>query len=338
MSEKWVGKLEAISLFKVTDRTLDNWVKSGRIRKEKHKGQIVYEISQILEESGVTMPSEQTTAQNSPPPAQPTTSAEPVSVDEGPDLSAEIQVLQARLDEKNIQIAQLNDSLEKRQKDLNTLVLERGMLSEKSNQLLLETEALRKEREKLQKENEIISEKSFRRSSVYSLNFSFFVAVIAIIVLLVMKYQSENKSLDSELKKAEKRAENEEKLALDEKSRALKLQNDKDELSNKLSESKQKENLAIQKASEASERVSEIKKEKESLQKEIENQQKIYNQQLLELQDLKLKIKINETIEQNNRLNEKGSKKERESERVVKEKLSEKPIENSGNQPIKQGE
>lgn len=350
MLETWVGKLEAISLFKVTDRTLDNWVKAGRIRKERRRGQIIYEISQVLEETGTVYPPPET------PPvaesAQKATETEAERQDSAEEAenelfqavdSAEIQVLQARLDEKNIQIAQLSDSLEKRQKDLNTLVLERGVLSEKSNQLLLETESLRKDREKLLKENEIISEKSFRRTSVYSLSFSFFVAVFTIIFLIVFKhrseteltnnkFQSEKDILTNNVEKLEIRADKEAKLAEDERNRALLLQKDKDELNMKLSEAKQKETLMVQKASEASERVSEIKREKENFQKELENQQKMYNQQILELNELKIKLQIIDTMEQNKKYLDKDNKKTEESiRRSIKEKLTEsreKPIEN----------
>lgn len=335
MSERWVSKLEATTLFKVTERTLDNWVKSEKIKKERRKGQIVYEISQILEEKvaaeaqfGSFSINSETNSNSVPPVSEP--DEEVINVEE--------QIANARLEEKNLQIATLLETLEKRQKDLNTLVMERGTLSEKSNMLLLETAALRKETENFQKEREgfqkereaiqkefiKVSEKSFSRISVYFGYVSLVLAVSVVIGISIWSHNNELLRIKNEAEKAEERAKKEEKRALTNEENALKLQREKDLLAEKVSEIKQKEALAVQKASEASERISEMKKDKENLLKEVENLQKVYKEQQIEVQDLKLNLKIKEAVEQNNY---RSTNSKKEPEKTIKEKVVEKPIE-----------
>lgn len=335
MPERWVSKLEATSLFKVTERTLDNWVKSDKIKKERRKGQIVYEISQILEEKIASDAQFESFTNNSevnqnsnPPPVEPVEDI----------INVEEQVANARLEEKNLQIATLLETLEKRQKDLNTLVMERGTLSEKSNMLLIETATLRKETENFQKEREgfqkeretlqkefvKVSERSFSRISVYFGYISLIVIVSAVIGVSIWNHNNELIRIKNETNLAEERAKKEEKRALTNEEYVLKLQKDKDLLAEKVSETKQNEALAVQKASEASERISEMKKDKEILLKEVENLQKVYKEQQIEVQDLKLNLKIKEAVEQNNN---KSPNTKKEPEKAIKERIVEKPIE-----------
>lgn len=337
MAERWVSKLEATSLFKVTERTLDNWVKSEKIQKARHKGQIMYEISVILEEKAASEAQFEAFSSNS---EAKTTSAPPKEPEEELAINVEEKVLLARLEEKNAQITMLSVTLEKRQMDLNTLVLERGTISEKSNQLLIETETLRKERERLQKEKELISEKSFRKVSVIYAFISFFVIVSSVSSVMLWKYFDEKDRLEKEVVEAKEKAKREEDRALLGEAEAKKLVKDKETLTEKASEAKQKEALALQKASEASERLSEIKKDKEILQKDAENLQKIYIEQQKEIQDLKLKVKINEVLEQNKTPEKPSNKptiKEKHVEKPI-EKPVEKPTENVENHTPKSGE
>lgn len=325
MADRWVSKLEATSLFKVTERTLDNWVKSGKIQKARHKGQIMYEISQILEEKAASDAQFESFTNTTEP-----KSAVPPSVveDEIEDINVEEEVLKARLEEKNFQITMLSETLEKRQKDLNTLVMERGTLSEKSTQLLIETETLRKERETLLKEKEQISEKSYRKISVVFAFSSFLILVLSVSAMMYWKYIDEKVKLENDISEAKNRTKKQEEKAAILEEEAKKLVKDKEALSEKVSETKQKEALAIQKFSEASERLSEARKDKEILKKEAENAQKLYNEQQKELQDLKLKVKINEVMELNKSIEKPLGSPKKEAERIpVKEKLAEKPIE-----------
>jgi chromosome segregation ATPase len=342
MPERWVSKLEATSLFKVTERTLDNWVKSEKIKKERRKGQIVYEISLVLEEKAANEAQYESFSNNSE--ANPSFNPPPVETDEEI-INVEEQVANARLEEKNLQIATLLETLEKRQKDLNTLVMERGTLSEKSNMLLIEAATLRKETENFQKEREgfqkeretlqkefiKVSERSFSRISVYFGYISLIVIVSAVIGVSIWSHNNELIRIKNETNLAEERAKKEEKRALSNEEHALKLQKDKDLLAEKVSEIKQKEALAVQKASEASERVSEMKKDKEILQKEIENLQKVYKEQQNEVQDLKLNLKIKEAVELNN---SKSTNTKKEPEKPVKERAVEKPVEKAPEKPI----
>jgi hypothetical protein len=328
MAERWVSKLEATTLFKVTERTLDNWVKSEKMQKARHKGQIMYEISQCLEEKvaneaqfeSFTSTTESKISTPPPPPQEPD---EVINVEE--------QVLKARLEEKIAQISMLSETLEKRQKDLNTLVMERGSLSEKSTQLLIETETLRKERETLQKEKELISEKSYRKIPVIMVFVATIILIFSVSSVMLWKYFDEKKQFEREVVEAKDRAlKQEERVKLGE-AEAKKLVKEKEELAEKVSEVKQKEALAIQKASEASERLSEIKKEKDALLKDAETLQKTLIEQQKENQDLKLKVKITEALEQNKNP-DKTLFHKRETE---KQPVKEKAVENPGILPTK---
>ena len=331
MAERWVSKLEATTLFKVTERTLDNWVKSEKMQKARHKGQIMYEISQCLEEKvaneaqfeSFTSTTENKTPITPPPPQEPD---EVINVEE--------QVLKARLEEKIAQISMLSETLEKRQKDLNTLVMERGSLSEKSTQLLIETETLRKERETLQKEKELISEKSFRKIPVIMVFVATTILIFSVSSVMLWKYFDEKKQFEREALEAKDRALKQEERVKSGEAEAKKLVKEKEELAEKVSEVKQKEALAIQKASEASERLSEIKKEKETLLKDAETLQKTLIEQQKENQDLKLKVKITEALEQNKNP-EKTMFNKREAE---KKPIKEKPVENPEILPTKAAE
>lgn len=325
MAERWVSKLEATSLFKVTERTLDNWVKSGKMQKARHKGQIMYEISIILEEKAASEAQFEAFSANTDQkaPNTPTPASIPEEEEE-PKVNIEEKVLLARLDEKNNQISMLTETLEKRQKDLNTLVMERGSISEKSNQLLIETEMLRKEREALQKEKEDISEKHIRKTKAFYVSISLFAAIFSISAVLLWKYNDDKNRLEIDSSEAKALAKKLEVRVVETETEAKRLAKEKEMLAEKASEAKQKEALALQKASEASERISEIKKDKENLQKELENAHKIYSEQQKEIQDLKLKVKVNEVIEQNKSLDKSYNK---QSSKEKPEKTVEKPIE-----------
>lgn len=321
MAERWVSKIEATSLFKVTERTLDNWVKAGRIQKGRHKGQIMYEISQMAEERA----SYEAPSENLPPLSETT---KPEAGTEEEEVSANEMVFAARLEEKASQIAMLMETLEKRQKDLNTLVMERGSLSEKSTLLLNETESLRKEREVLRKEKETLSETSFRKQTVYFFFFTLFSCILLVSTSLFWKYFDEKKIYEESLKQYSQR-ENEKteelkKISENKNKQEAEIQS----LKTKVSEEILKSSVAIQKASEVSERLSEVQKERENLLK-------IYNEQQKENQDLKLKVKINELLEANEQ-NKLKTPKEKESKdktshkapiEVAPEKVIEKTIE-----------
>ena len=332
MAERWVSKLEATTLFKVTERTLDNWVKSGKMQKARHKGQIMYEISIILEEKAASEAQFDAFSANTDQKAPNNPTPAPIPVEEEPKVNIEEKVLLARLDEKNNQISMLTETLEKRQKDLNTLVMERGSISEKSNQLLIETETLRKEREALQKEKEDISEKHVRKTKAFYTSISIFIAVFSILSVMLWKYYDDKNRLEVDSSESKALAKRLETRVSESEAEAKRLAKEKEMLTEKASEAKQKEALALQKASEASERISEIKKDKETLLKELENAQKIYNEQQKEIQDLKLKVKVNEVIEQNKVL-DKSFNKQPSKEKPEKpiDKSLEKTIENTEN-------
>lgn len=332
MAERWVSKLEATTLFKVTERTLDNWVKSGKMQKARHKGQIMYEISIILEEKAASEAQFDAFSANADQKAPNNPTPAPIPVEEEPKVNIEEKVLLARLDEKNNQISMLTETLEKRQKDLNTLVMERGSISEKSNQLLIETETLRKEREALQKEKEDISEKHVRKTKAFYTSISIFIAVFSILSVMLWKYYDDKNRLEVDSSESKALAKRLETRVSESEAEAKRLAKEKEMLTEKASEAKQKEALALQKASEASERISEIKKDKETLLKELENAQKIYNEQQKEIQDLKLKVKVNEVIEQNKVL-DKSYNKQPSKEKPEKpiDKSLEKTIENTEN-------
>ncbi|PCJ63032.1 MAG: hypothetical protein COA79_02660 [Planctomycetota bacterium] len=317
--EKWVSKIEATSMFKVTERTLDNWVKSGKINKTRKNGQICYEVSKIMGERNVFEHKEASSS--------PADIARPVEVEvekeSGP--SKNELVLEARLDEKRTQINILSEKLEAKYKDLNTLALNNGSVSEKAQLFQNEIESLRNEKESLRNEKEavlkqkdVLSEKSFSRFGTYL----FVLMMILFIAMAIGVYVWKNKEtekiflvnstqLKANLTKLDQTIE---KISLDKdklrleidkivKNQEISLQKKTSELLIKLDElykqlinkekliSEEKEKTFL-----SNQKISEEKKHASELRKQLERLQKHQKELILENSALKIKIGISEAL------------------------------------------
>ncbi len=301
MTERWVGKIEATTCFKVTERTLDNWVKAGRIKKARRNGQIMYEISSALEERANEESFENTYEHTQKTEEKPPIDEEP----EENENATEILILEARLEEKTNQIQQLRETIDGWENKNTPMLLRSGQLLAKTELLALETESLRKEKEKLENDYRTISERSFSKRGVFIFVLTVLVLLSAIGSVLFWKFsEKENdlkyavETLEQKLKSEvtsgqEKVKEVEEKLGAKNESLFSEILKTKEEwktIHEELSSEKMKVSAEVQKASEANRklseqeiRFSELRNDTEKLRKTIEKLQIENNQYNIQL-------------------------------------------------------
>lgn len=342
MSDKWVSKIEATTLFKVTERTLDNWVKSGKINKARKNGQIMYEISDAFDEKQAEEPQ---FFQEEPPVNQGFTNSPREPQPSGP--TEEELSLSIRIEEKMEQISMLRETLDKREKDMNTLIFERGQLAEQSKLLTAEAESLRKEKESIQKEFRSFSERVFSKVGVILFTVTVFILLCGIGGVLFWKYFEEKVDLESEIKiledqkklaieeTKEVRADKEQKIAEFMKNKddyvnqlnsvhkeeMTKLSESERALYKKLVEANNLNSNLDSKASEAEIKISELNRKLSELQKRSEELQKDRERLQNENSTLQIQLKVEEFKNSNNAKQNvsKSTKPEEDNKRLVKD-------------------